>query len=244
MDSIFWILFGIFVFLFICFITYLIYSFIKEKSLIKKGELDNEISLESKKEEKKSIFDIVLSIINYVVVGIVIVLFGFSLLSRITSSYKAPFQFTTIASNSMASVNKQNKYIDENNLNNKLYKYDVVFLTKVNSLEDLKLYDIVSYKSNEINIIHRIVEIHDDYLILKGDANDQVDPIKVNLEMINGKYSNFRIPYLGFVVFYLRSNYGILAVSLIFSSYIAYSVEESLIEKEKRARLKKTEVTK
>lgn len=57
------------------------------------------------------------------------------------------------------------------------------------SSDELKVGDIVSYRSGENVIIHRIVSIGDDgawYAVVKGDNNALEDPARVRFEQVKG----------------------------------------------------------
>lgn len=49
-----------------------------------------------------------------------------------------------------------------------------VFYSDYNG-EDLNPGDIISFKSDDISIVHRIIEVNDNYLITKGDNNKFAD---------------------------------------------------------------------
>ena len=57
-----------------------------------------------------------------------------------------------------------------------------------NSADEIKVGDIVSYKYNDISIVHRVVEKGIDeqgtYFIMKGDNNSDNDPYKVRFDQI------------------------------------------------------------
>ena len=56
------------------------------------------------------------------------------------------------------------------------------------SVDDIEVGDIVSYKYNDISIVHRVVEKGIDeqgvYFIMKGDNNSDDDPYKVRFDQI------------------------------------------------------------
>lgn len=61
---------------------------------------------------------------------------------------------------------------------------------EIKPTKDLKIGDIISYKTGNKKIIHRIVDISEDeegiYYILKGDNNQFADKEKVRFEQISG----------------------------------------------------------
>jgi signal peptidase I len=84
---------------------------------------------------------------------------------------------------------------------------DVVLLKGVDSIDDVKVGDIVAFRHKEGFAIHRIVSIEGEQIITKGDANTREDePIEV--EAVIGKVPTIagttaRIPYLGNISFLL-----------------------------------------
>ena len=84
---------------------------------------------------------------------------------------------------------------------------DVVILKGVDSVDDVKVGDIVAFRHGEGFAIHRIVSIEGEQITTKGDANTREDePIQV--EAVIGKVPTIvgttaRIPYLGNMSFLL-----------------------------------------
>lgn len=81
---------------------------------------------------------------------------------------------------------------------------DVVIIEKVNakSVKNLKKYDIIEYKLDNIIVAHRItyIEKHNDgtrLYITKGDNNNVADKEKVTPDQING-IVKFKIPKVGY----------------------------------------------
>lgn len=65
---------------------------------------------------------------------------------------------------------------------------EYVMYTKT-SFKDVNVDDIIVYKnSNDMFIIHRVIEKNNDYLIAKGDNNPVEDTEKVTSNMVYGKY--------------------------------------------------------
>ena len=82
-----------------------------------------------------------------------------------------------------------------------LKKGDMVLIKGIASSEEIKEGDIVVYKNPKGFTIHRVIEINENTVVTKGDANNVEDsPIKY--EEIIGKTLTFnqkpvRIPFLG-----------------------------------------------
>ena len=81
---------------------------------------------------------------------------------------------------------------------------DVVIIEKVNTknIKNLKKYDIIEYKLDNIIVAHRIIYIekHNDGTVLyitKGDNNNIVDKEKVTQKQVNG-IVKFKVPKVGY----------------------------------------------
>ena len=87
--------------------------------------------------------------------------------------------------------------------------------------------DIILYRFGRQNVTHRIAEQTEGGYITKGDANTTCDPIPVKKEQIRGKISG-SIPYLGYVILFLRTPRGIclsvfiLTVSLLVKHFLKH----------------------
>ena len=135
----------------------------------------------------------------------------------------------SIQSESMALVDSSNTYIQENNLENKIYKYDICKFNKVNSLDDINLYDIILYRSSinnkQILIAHRVIKINEDNTFeVRGDANKESDITDLTFNDIIGVYEkrlafpsfvNYLVYTPGFYVFYVGC-IAVIATSLYF----------------------------
>lgn len=77
----------------------------------------------------------------------------------------------------------------------KIPKYSLVYIKQTDTVEDLKIGDIIAYQGTEKPVLHRIIEIDGEIIQTQGDANDTPDaPIKFN--QVIGKMV-FSIPYIG-----------------------------------------------
>ncbi len=80
----------------------------------------------------------------------------------------------------------------------------------IHKQSNYKVNDIVTYKINESYITHRIVEIDEDKIITKGDANN-VEDSEITKEDIIGKV----IVKGGFLNFLIRYKYILICIFLI-----------------------------
>ena len=100
---------------------------------------------------------------------------------------------------------------------------DVIFIVDT-SKENLKVGDVISFKTGDYINTHRIVRIEErngeDVYITKGDNNKLDDRTPVKFQDIEGKYL-FRLPRFGKVMKILKSKVTLL-VLLIFLVIISY----------------------
>lgn len=125
-----------------------------------------------------------------------------------------------------------------------------LIITKIIDSSELKKDDVISFLATEQNqtIIktHRIVEIKNQggmvSYITKGDNNEIEDSVEVAPGDILSIYTNTRIPFLGFIMDFLKSQWGffftIIVPLFIFFIYQLYQFIILIIrEKQRQARL-------
>ena len=173
-----------------------------------------------KTKSKKNTFLIVLKWIIYVLIILLIVISLWLMIDRI-SGYNFSFfglRSSVISSDSMSEVNVRHEdrdYLLENE--ERLYKNDLIFTYDASSIEDLEVYDIVTYVDSNNNLIcHRIVQIdiEENKIWTQGDANNARDGV-IEFEDIKGVYIG-KISSLGAVTLYLQSPYGLFGISIAF----------------------------
>lgn len=173
-----------------------------------------------KTKSKKNTFLIVLKWIIYVLIILLIVISLWLMIDRI-SGYNFSFfglRSSVISSDSMSEVNVRHEdrdYLLENE--ERLYKNDLIFTYDASSIEDLEVYDIVTYVDSNNNLIcHRIVQIdiEENKIWTQGDANNARDGV-IEFEDIKGVYIG-KISSLGTVTLYLQSPYGLFGISIAF----------------------------
>lgn len=216
-------------FLVLLILFYLCVSFFKSrKGEIKSGSLDEELikdykARHSKKAKRREVIvEVISSFLTLFFIGCV----GVGIYSKVNKDF-FPIGNTTglvIKTNSMEKANKANTYISSNNLTNQFSAYDLIFVNKIQSEEDIKIYDVVVFKYQNILIAHRIIEIVPDVngktrYITRGDANSVSDNILLTFNDIMGVYTNQKIPFVGYVVLFLQSPYSLI-VLLVLLAYI------------------------
>ena len=139
----------------------------------------------------------------------------------------------------MSEVNVRHEdrdYLLENE--ERLYKNDLIFTYDASSIEDLEVYDIVTYVDSNNNLIcHRIVQIdiEENKIWTQGDANNARDGV-IEFEDIKGVYIG-KISSLGAVTLYLQSPYGLFGISIaflfIFGAAIILEIDKNKKEAQK-----------
>ena len=82
--------------------------------------------------------------------------------------------------------------------------------------EEIEVGDIVVYnrRSDDLRIIHRVIEITDGALVTKGDANQVSDGPSVTPDNLYGKYL-FHIPGVGRVMYLAKTPAGIAVTAAV-----------------------------
>lgn len=194
-----------------------------------------------KTKSKKNTFLIVLKWIIYVLIILLIVISLWLMIDRI-SGYNFSFfglRSSVISSDSMSEVNVRHEdrdYLLEKE--ERLYKNDLIFTYDASSIEDLEVYDIVTYVDSNNNLIcHRIVQIDikENKIWTQGDANNARDGV-IEFEDIKGVYIG-KISSLGAVTLYLQSPYGLFGISIaflfIFGAAIILEIDKNNKEQQK-----------
>ena len=215
------------------FIFFIIHNFSLRKKIILNGLDDEKIIKEYEKtKEKKDKAGIVIGFaINIIFVALFVALFSASLVINISSEY-GNNNFTTVRvveSNSMSKKEPTNSYLKENNLDNQFQMFDLIVTHKLPKEEDLKLYDVVVYDQDGLNIIHRIVKIeepneeHPDcrHFTLRGDANVYNDREPVLYKQMKAIYRNERVQFIGSFILFFKAPAGYLCILLIVFTCLA-----------------------
>ena len=87
--------------------------------------------------------------------------------------------------------------------------------TNVHSSE-IEKKDIIAFKLNNQTVTHRVVEVNknDETFITKGDANKDSDAVLVSFINYRGK-TIFSIPYVGKVVAFFKSKFGLISLGAL-----------------------------
>ena len=107
----------------------------------------------------------------------------------------------------------------------------LIFIDKNDT--DVKAGDIIAFHKGDISVTHRVSGINEDgTLITKGDANETEDPAPVAREQVMGTYL-FTVPFLGYVVTYLRTPFGISLFAGMMAVCLVLTVYQSKFKKHK-----------
>jgi len=74
-------------------------------------------------------------------------------------------------------------------------------------VEQVRVGDVVTFKRGNEVVTHRVVSIEGESLIMKGDANDTVDPQPVAFSHVDGGYL-VKVPYAGYVTEFISTKRG------------------------------------
>ena len=151
-----------------------------------------------------------------------------------------------VLSDSMSEKHENNKYLEENGLDDQFDTFDLIFTEELPDEFELQLYDIVVYKyDDESYIIHRIVGIeepnekHPDHRLfyLRGDAIRYSDNKPVEYSQMMSIYRGERIQYVGSFIHFMQSPAGYLCILLMVVGFILTPVIDILIKIAKKKRL-------
>lgn len=153
--------------------------------------------------------------------------------------------YRVVLTGSMEKKNEKNLYLWENDLNDQVGTFDLIRTEKLPDEMELKLYDIVVYKVDDMLLVHRIVGIeepneeHPDcrYFLLQGDAVESPDRFPVLYGQMRAIYRGERIPFVGSFILFMQSPAGWLCVFLIVVAIIASPILDGILQKERKKRL-------
>ncbi|MBQ2735573.1 MAG: signal peptidase I [Clostridia bacterium] len=186
------------------------------------------------KSHYRRVFRRVKQVLLCVFVALLIPLICISLYSKITSGIAMinGRGMIAVASGSMSEQNAANPYLQQNGLDNQFDTYDMIFLEKVDSASELRLYDVIAFVNDEgVNVIHRIVGFQGNAYITRGDSNNADDQYHPTFDDVLGRYTNQRVPYVGIFVMFLQSYSGIVTVlAVIYCLFMIEGVGNKLFD--------------
>lgn len=94
--------------------------------------------------------------------------------------------------------------------------------------------DVISYDTEEKNILHRVVDITKDGYITKGDNNDVEDPEPVKQEQVCGTCVMLLPAIIGKIVMFFKSPNGYLLMGAIIVLLLISKLFYSVLDKNER----------
>ena len=222
--------------------TYLITSITRmELELIEHGHRDEAIKKElNKKKNESRVFLWINRIVSLLLCFVFVTAFSVATYIRATEDRPANGipSIKVVKSESMSEKYSENTYLFDNDLNDQFQMFDIVVCHHLPAEDELKLYDIVVYKQEDMYVIHRIVGIEEPnaehpnerYFLLQGDAVERQDRFPVLYSQMQGIYEGNRIPFVGSFVLFLQSPAGWLCVLLVIFSMIVTPIVEKKIK--------------
>ena len=214
--------------------------------LINSGAEDDKILAEANKTISKSekigkIIDQVVSLIFTVLFLVAFVLSTMVSCTKEISMGQIPV-FRVVNSDSMSAKHKNNKYLIENDLNDQFDTFDLIITYDIPKEEDLKLYDIVVYKYNDILVVHRIVKIvhtkdNGTYYMLQGDNEPKQDVMPVYYDQMIAIYRGEHVPFIGSFIKFMQSPAGWICIVLVLVAMFAGPALDKKLAKERAKRL-------
>ncbi len=86
----------------------------------------------------------------------------------------------------------------------------LVFVNHNAKFSDLKVGDVITFKTGDVVVTHRVHEVKDGKIVTKGDANENADGGYVTASTLVGK-DVYAVPRLGYAVQFLQSLPGVIA---------------------------------
>lgn len=197
-----------------------------------------------------------MSILWKVIVGIILVVCLFAVAVSVYAKASGDMfpisdtAYLVVTTGSMSEKNSGNAYLTENSLDDQIQSYDVIELKSYSSQDEVSLYDVVAYTSDDgRTIVHRIISIVEEDgevvgYVTRGDANLTDDnagatPLYsgyLTYDDIIGYYDGTRIPYLGYAVVFLQSASGILTVVALVYCFVVYDAVAASIDRSRKGR--------
>ena len=119
------------------------------------------------------------------------------------------------------------------------YKIGSVIYYKKVELKALKEKDVITYETKTGKYVsHRIVNINNELIETKGDANNVSDVNKVSYESVKGKVAKASIPYIGYYIKMVNDNLTIVvmvAVIILVSEFLFSNIETFDINRNRRS---------
>lgn len=125
---------------------------------------------------------------------------------------------TNLNKNQIADVMGYKPFIVLSGSMEKIINIGDLAITKNIDSKKIKIDDVIAFRKDNIVILHRVKEIHNDGDLLKfktkGDNNNVADDFFVESNLIEGVLYT-KIPYLGSVLLFLSKPVGLIIIILV-----------------------------
>ena len=165
------------------------------------------------------------NIIFYTLFAIFFLTFLFSVTTSFSDQIKINdgMAIRVVKTASMAKKHEKNEYLFENELDDQLQTFDLIYTETLPDEMDLELYDIVVYQVDDMLLVHRIVGIQEPnpthpnerWFILQGDAVENPDRFPVYYYQMKAIYRGVRVPFVGSFILFLQSPAGYICILLV-----------------------------
>ena len=206
------------------------------------GQLDDQI-IKSRSRGKNRAVDILVNVISWILMIALLAVFLLSLRMYLCPDcrYLDLPTVKVVKTTSMQTAHASNTYLQEDNVTDRLNMFDLVVVHPLPAEEELEQYDIVVYRKDDMEVIHRIIAIeepnekHPDerQFLLKGDANQWSDEFPVLYSQMTGIYEGQRVAFAGSFVLFMQSPAGWFCILLaIFVVIITPRIEKKVLAEE------------
>ena len=110
----------------------------------------------------------------------------------------------------------------------------LVYVDKHTQPSDISAGDIIAfYLDDDYIVTHRVVEVHNEYFVTKGDANEKPDEKYVYNSMVLGKVK-ISVPYVGYITPAFKGTQAYVTVGIVILINLIIALYLSLSEKKEK----------
>lgn len=176
--------------------------------------------LEKSEEVGMKGFKVIKDIISILLILVIVVIAGISFFSAPKDRGLFGFKGYVVVSGSMEP---------------EIFPGDFIFV-KTGSFAEIKEKDIITFTGNEEIVTHRAMEISEEGITTKGDANNVEDERKVKRDDFIGTYL-IRLPYFGYFIVWLQKPLVFISLCILLAGYfIGIYFIDAKREKEEEAK--------
>lgn len=191
---------------------------------VNEGKYDREIYREFH-DNKRSKLEVIGTIVSYIILFVLIVLFIFALFYRVNSKDLTIDNKTilVIKSDSMADFYDE---ADELKYSRDLqFKRGDICIFETD-FSDLIVGEVYTYTYDNIMITHRLIKYDEETRLttFKGDNNETEDPYLISADNVIYHYTGYNLPKLGLFILYVQSSLGMWTVMLILCIMISSQI--------------------